>query len=125
MPKLEGRIVPGKAGEAFEIVEYFGRNGTPPNPGVSVAIERIEPFVRKDLHYHERSQEVFVVLGGSGLITFDGTEHPMQRGDVFHVPVGVRHRLRTEDAALEVALISCPAFAPADYILCGGDDVDP
>lgn len=44
------------------------------------------------LHYHERTDEVYYVLGGTGRMSLDGEEIELREGVVVYVPRGVRHR---------------------------------
>lgn len=44
------------------------------------------------LHYHERTDEFYYVLGGSGRMTLDDAEVELHEGVVVYVPRGVRHR---------------------------------
>ncbi len=44
------------------------------------------------LHYHERTDEFYYVLGGHGRMALDGREIELHEGVVVYVPRGVRHR---------------------------------
>ncbi len=44
------------------------------------------------LHYHERTDEVYYVLGGQGRMVLDETEIELSEGVVVYVPRGVKHR---------------------------------
>jgi len=44
------------------------------------------------LHYHERTDEFYYVLGGHGRMTLDDAEVDLHEGVVVYVPRGVRHR---------------------------------
>lgn len=44
------------------------------------------------LHYHERTDEIYYVLGGSGRMTLDQAEIELNEGVVVYVPRGVKHR---------------------------------
>ena len=44
------------------------------------------------LHYHERTDEIYYVLGGQGRMTLDEAEIELREGVVVYVPRGVRHR---------------------------------
>src|SRR5262245_52039585 len=41
-------------------------------------------------HYHKRSTELYYVLEGEGTVTLDGTEHPVRKGSMVHIPPGGR-----------------------------------
>src|SRR5712671_3176848 len=44
------------------------------------------------LHYHERTDEFYYVISGSGTMVLDGEEIDMQPGTVVYVPRGVKHK---------------------------------
>ncbi len=44
------------------------------------------------LHYHERTDEFYYILGGSGRMALDDSEIDLHEGDVVYVPRGTRHR---------------------------------
>lgn len=44
------------------------------------------------LHYHERTDEIYHVIAGTGTMTLDGDEVPLHPGVVVYVPRGVRHK---------------------------------
>ncbi len=44
------------------------------------------------LHYHERTDEIYYVLNGSGRMTLDEMEIELRKGVVVYVPRGVKHR---------------------------------
>jgi|ERR1051326_1841985 mannose-6-phosphate isomerase-like protein (cupin superfamily) len=44
------------------------------------------------LHYHERTDEIYYILGGQGRMTLDGSEIELHEGVVVYVPRGIRHR---------------------------------
>lgn len=44
------------------------------------------------LHYHERTDEFYYVLGGTGRMALDDAEIELHEGVVVYVPRGVKHR---------------------------------
>lgn len=44
------------------------------------------------LHYHERTDEVYYILGGQGRMTLDDEEIKLHEGVVVYVPRGTKHR---------------------------------
>ncbi|WNQ10822.1 sugar phosphate nucleotidyltransferase [Paenibacillus aurantius] len=53
---------------------------------------------------HEKRREVWTILSGSGELILDGRLYPVDAGDVWQIPVGVKHSLRafTELELIEV-----------------------
>lgn len=44
------------------------------------------------LHYHERTDEIYHIIGGQGRMSLDGEEIELREGTVVYVPRGVKHR---------------------------------
>jgi mannose-6-phosphate isomerase-like protein (cupin superfamily) len=44
------------------------------------------------LHYHERTDEIYYILGGTGRMSLDASEIELREGVVVYVPRGVKHR---------------------------------
>lgn len=64
------------------------------------------------LHYHKRSTELYYVLQGEGLVLLDGTEHPVRKGSIVHIPPGVVHGAR---GRMRVLVVGIPDIAEDDY----------
>ena len=58
------------------------------------------------LHYHERTDEIYYVLGGHGRMTLDGSEIELHEGVVVYVPRGIKHRAWGE---LKVLVVCIPS----------------
>lgn len=43
-------------------------------------------------HYHERSENIYIVLEGTVVVEIEGTRHTFGPNDVAFIPPGVRHR---------------------------------
>jgi mannose-6-phosphate isomerase-like protein (cupin superfamily) len=62
------------------------------------------------LHRHEREEEVFYVLEGAATFLCDGTEIPAGPGDLIHLPAGLPHTFKVDEAGpLRVLQITTPA----------------
>jgi len=64
------------------------------------------------LHYHQRSTELYYVLEGGGVVILDGTEQPVSKGSLVHIPPGVVHGARGQ---MRVLVIGIPDIAEDDY----------
>jgi mannose-6-phosphate isomerase-like protein (cupin superfamily) len=76
---------------------------------LSVIQERIPPGGGEVLHYHEKVQQLFYVLGGEAMFESDGVTTMVPEGEGYHVRPGARHRIRnlgTED--LHFLVVSQP-----------------
>ncbi len=56
------------------------------------------------LHYHERIDEVYYVIGGRGTMVLDGQEVELHEGVVVYVPRGVRHKAKGDLTVLVVCV---------------------
>ena len=56
------------------------------------------------LHYHERTDEVYYVVAGEGVMLLDGEEVRLSPGVVVDVPRGVRHKARGDLTVLIVCV---------------------
>lgn len=59
--------------------------------GAAAEVHHLEITDAK-LHYHQRTDEIYYVLGGHGRMSLDGTEIDLSEGVVVYVPRGVKHR---------------------------------
>lgn len=64
-------------------------------------------------HRHKEQEEVYVAMGGSGVILIDGALIPLQRGDVVRVAPEARRALRAADH--EALLVLCAGAVAAGY----------
>jgi mannose-6-phosphate isomerase-like protein (cupin superfamily) len=72
--------------------------------GASVEVHQVEIHEAK-LHYHERTDEVYYVISGQGVMLLDGEEVSLSPGVVVYVPKGVRHKAKGD---LTVLLVCVP-----------------
>lgn len=61
-------------------------------------------------HFHPRSENIYIVLAGSGRFVADGQEYLLQKDDMVFIPPGVRHSL---SASADSGLTLIEIFAPA------------
>jgi mannose-6-phosphate isomerase-like protein (cupin superfamily) len=76
---------------------------------LSVIEERIPPGGGEVLHYHERAQQLFYILGGVATFESDGVETVVRQGEGYQVRPGARHRIRNLGTAdLHFLVVSQP-----------------
>ena len=51
----------------------------------------LPPGTQVPYHYHNKRESVITVISGEGIEIMDGEEIPISAGDVFFIPVGVKH----------------------------------
>jgi mannose-6-phosphate isomerase-like protein (cupin superfamily) len=72
---------------------------------------------RGRVHRHTRSDNVYIVKSGEGLLTIEGEGHAIVADDVVFIPAGVRHSLsNVSDRDLVIYEIYAPAGAAFDFI---------
>ena len=54
----------------------------------------VRPGQRLSYQQHARRSEHWFVVTGTGVVTLDGRDREVQRGDAVDVPIGVAHRVR-------------------------------
>lgn len=57
----------------------------------SVRIVDLERSADRTAHRHPFSEEIVYVTAGRGEAWIDGDRHPVETGDVVHIPVGAAH----------------------------------
>ncbi len=63
-------------------------------------------------HYHKRSTELYYVLDGVGTVIAGGTEYPVTRGSLVHIPPGMVHAAQ---GRMRVLVVGIPDIADDDY----------
>jgi len=72
---------------------------------------------RGRLHRHTRSDNVYIVKSGEGLLTIENERHTIVADDVVFIPAGTRHALsNVSEADLVIYEIYAPAGAAFDFI---------
>jgi len=64
--------------------------------GMNIALVNVEPHQpAKEMHKHDRDEELWMILSGRGLVIFDGGfEAEVEAGDVIYCPLGGEHHIR-------------------------------
>ncbi len=62
-------------------------------------------------HYHKLGTEIYYVLDGEGTIRLDGTEHPIRKGSLVHIPPGVVHGAK---GRMRVLVVGIPDMSADD-----------
>jgi uncharacterized cupin superfamily protein len=99
-----------RAGEAGGLLWDLG--GAAGSVGVGLRRTVLEPGRRTTPpHAHGAEEEIFYVLGGSGLLWQDGEVCELRAGDcAVHLPMGAAHTIRAGDDGLDVL-----AFGAREY----------
>lgn len=101
-------------GERCYITELLNSDRS---PEVSLAVARIEPGVRTQLHSLTGIEEVYVVRSGRGVIEIDGVEQALAAGDQAVVPASAAQCItNTGGDDLSCYCLCRPRFRPDCYV---------
>jgi mannose-6-phosphate isomerase-like protein (cupin superfamily) len=85
------------------------------NAGQSLAEARVAPGQRTVLHLHQRSEELYHVTAGQGLMTLGEDRFGVSAGDTVCIPPGTPHCIEnTGEASLVILCCCAPAYAHGD-----------
>ena len=59
--------------------------------GAAAEVHHLE-ITNAKLHYHERTDEIYYIIGGRGRMRLDDEEVELSEGVVVYVPRGVKHK---------------------------------
>jgi mannose-6-phosphate isomerase-like protein (cupin superfamily) len=90
---------------------------------IDVHINRLVPGgPRGKLHKHGQSDNVYIVLAGTGTLVADGQTRPVVKDQVIHIPAGMEHSLSNlGDSLFEIVEIYAPSGEAFDFILVGDE----
>ena len=118
----------------FKIIKPASAPGRPLEPGRGESIRLIDTAIgvesldvhmnilapkgpRGRVHRHTRSDNVYIVKSGEGLLTVEGENHTIVADDVVFIPAGMRHSLsNVSDRELVIYEIYAPAGAAFDFV---------
>lgn len=81
----------------------------------SLAEATLDPGARTRRHYHARTEEIYVVLAGSGRMEVDGDERDVERGDAILIPARAWHELQAgEEDELRFLCCCSPPYSDGD-----------
>jgi mannose-6-phosphate isomerase-like protein (cupin superfamily) len=81
----------------------------------SLAEATLEPDQATERHYHRLSEEIYVVVKGSGELEVDGETQTIRPGDAVLIPPGAWHSLvNTGSSELRILCCCAPPYSHAD-----------
>ena len=80
----------------------------------SLAEATLAPGAGTRRHYHARTEEIYVVLGGSGRMEVDGDERDVEPGDAILIPPCAWHEIKAADAELRFLCCCAPQYSDED-----------
>lgn len=81
----------------------------------SLAEALLEPGQATQRHYHERTEEIYLVTKGQGELEVDGETRIVRRGDAILIPTGAWHTLANDGTSELTILCMCsPPYSHED-----------
>ncbi len=81
----------------------------------SLAEATLEPSQATQRHYHERTEEIYLVTKGSGSLEVDGETRRVRPGDAILIPPGAWHTLENDGTSELTILCTCsPPYSHDD-----------
>ncbi|HHY85094.1 MAG TPA: cupin domain-containing protein [Verrucomicrobia bacterium] len=69
-------------------------------------------------HYHVRTEEIYYITHGTGLIRIEGETQPVRPGDAIAIPPGKKHKLwNTGNEVLRLLCCCAPAYEHEDTVM--------
>lgn len=105
-------FIAGDGAEVYELLKDVG----PKTKNISIASGVLRPRQKARPHFHKRTEEIYYVLSGPGIIKINDFKELIRAGDTIYIPVGAIHVLentsRTEE--LKILAISSPPYSDDD-----------
>jgi mannose-6-phosphate isomerase-like protein (cupin superfamily) len=81
----------------------------------SLAEAELQPGKATQRHYHARTEELYVLLEGSGELEVEGERRHVEPGDAILIPPGARHQISAgADGPLRFLCCCAPAYSDED-----------
>ncbi len=89
------------------------------NSNISLAEARVKPGKKTEPHLHKKSEEIYQVLSGKGILRIEDEEYEIERGlAVIIMPGQVHSLVNTGKEDLVVTCCCAPAYQHEDTKLC-------
>jgi mannose-6-phosphate isomerase-like protein (cupin superfamily) len=109
--ETEGAVVPDICGTAIELINSNTSGATK----VSFAKLIIEPGKASRNHYHNKTEEIYFILAGSGRIKIGNENFDVRPGHAMLLPIGMHHQIfNTGDQDLVFVCADAPVFDTED-----------
>lgn len=80
----------------------------------SLAEARLAPGQATERHYHRKSEEIYFLLDGGGLIEVDGETREVGPGDAVLIPPGALHTLHAGQDGARLLCCCAPPYRHED-----------
>ncbi len=76
----------------------------------------VNPNSELSLQYHNKRRELWRVISGNPILTIGENVFETKAGDEVEVPVGSKHRIKSQDVRVEILEISLGEFDENDIV---------
>lgn len=84
----------------------------------SLAEARVAPAATTTLHYHPKTEEIYYITDGTGVMEIDGETRAVRVGDAIAIPPGAKHRItNTGTTTLKLLCCCAPGYTHEDTVL--------
>ena len=83
-------------------------------PAQSLAEATLEPGQATQRHYHARSEEIYLVTHGGGVLEVDGETRDVAEGDAVVIPPGAWHELVAGPSGTRLLCMCVPPYSHDD-----------
>ena len=113
------QIAPYVTADGSQIRELLNAENAPLT-NQSLAEATLSPGQTTARHFHPRSEEIYYILSGRGVMTIGDEKRVAQSGDAIAIPAGAPHCIEN-DGTDELRFLCCcaPAYSHGDTVLCG------
>jgi mannose-6-phosphate isomerase-like protein (cupin superfamily) len=80
----------------------------------SLAEAALDPGQATRRHYHARSEEIYLLTEGDGVLELDGVSREVRAGDAIVIPPGAWHELRAGRAGARLLCVCVPPYSDDD-----------
>ena len=83
-------------------------------PVQSLAEASLEPGQGTQRHYHARTEEIYLITGGGGVLEVDGESRAVREGDAVLIPQGAWHELVAGPEGAHLLCMCVPPYSHDD-----------
>ena len=109
-PRSGTRIRDDRYGTVWELVAPAAG----PCRGFGFAFVEVDAGKESPFHYHQRTEELYFITVGQGLMTLGEREVVVRPGDTVVIPPGERHKIRAGAEGLAFVCVTTPPYDPDD-----------
>jgi organic hydroperoxide reductase OsmC/OhrA/mannose-6-phosphate isomerase-like protein (cupin superfamily)/uncharacterized damage-inducible protein DinB len=90
----------------------------------SLAEATIGPGIKTEAHFHKASEEIYYIIAGSGVMSFEDEVKRVSEGDAISIPPGMVHWIHN-DGTVELKLLCCcaPAYEHDDTFMVDDSEI--